>query len=199
MSILKNIVTTALLLLSVSAVTAHANLIQNGGFEEGDFTGWTHSGNLDHTEVRPAHKHDGSLGAMLGAIDQDGFLSQALPTLIGQKYELTYWLYSDGKAASHFSTTVGGSVFFDQSGIPFQTYTEYTFDFIASSTSTMLQFGFFNTLGFLGLDDISVVAVNAIPEPETTGLLALGLMAVVLSRRRKQSTSTQKQRHARDD
>jgi hypothetical protein len=186
MRILKNIVTSAIFLLSVIAVTAHANLIQNGGFEEGDFTGWTHSGNLDHTEVRPAYKHDGNFGAMLGPINPDGILSQAVATSIGQKYALSYWLFSDGKTASHFSTTVGGRVFFDQSDIPFQPYTEYTFDFIASSTSTMLQFGFFHTRGFLGLDDISVVAVKAIPEPETTGLLALGLMGIVLTRRRKQ-------------
>jgi hypothetical protein len=37
---------TGLLALSVSQ-SIRANLITNGGFEKGDFTGWTQSGNTD--------------------------------------------------------------------------------------------------------------------------------------------------------
>jgi hypothetical protein len=186
MTIFKKILSITIVLFSFSAVTVHAALIQNGGFEDGDFTGWTRSGSSDHTEVRPGVGNAGSYGAVLGAQKEDGFLSQTFTTLKGGKYELIYWLFSDGKIENHFSTTVDGHAFFDQMNIPVQAYSRYVFDFIATSSATTLRFGFFNSPGFLRLDDVSVVPLQAIPEPGTTGLFLLGLMGLALNRRSKQ-------------
>src|SRR2546428_2230513 len=67
-----------LLMLLVVAVIAlglgfprwtSANLITNGGFEAGDFTGWALSGNVSgSTLVEPIAAHTPNFGALLGAI-----------------------------------------------------------------------------------------------------------------------------------
>jgi hypothetical protein len=183
MNIFRKILSITFLIFSFSALTAHAALIQNGGFEDGEFTAWTRSGSSDHTDVRPGYGHAGSYGAVLGAQKEDGFLSQTFTTLKGGKYELIFWLFSDGKIENHFSTTVDGHSFFDQMNIPAQAYTRYVFDFIASSSATTLRFGFFNTPGFLRLDDVSIVSLQAIPEPGTTALLFLGLIGLAFNHR----------------
>lgn len=55
------------------------NLIVNCGFETGDFTGWTQSGNTGGTSVtnNPADVWSGTFAASLGPVGSDGFLTQS--------------------------------------------------------------------------------------------------------------------------
>lgn len=41
--------------------------ITNGGFETGDFTGWTLGGNTGYTGVTGSYAHSGNFGAYFGA------------------------------------------------------------------------------------------------------------------------------------
>ena len=82
------------------------SLVQNGGFETGDFTGWTLVGNTivynwrGNSTVYDAVEdaasgydvvHSGTYGAFLGD-DQLATLSQSLTTVAGQNYLLSFWL-----------------------------------------------------------------------------------------------------------
>ena len=89
----------------------------NGGFETGDFTGWTRSGNLGFTSVTnsPFYVNSGNFGASLGPVGSDGFLSQTLQTTPGTAYIVSFALRSDGLTANDFSASWGGQTFFSTS------------------------------------------------------------------------------------
>ena len=59
-------------------VSGGGNLVVNGGFETGDFTGWTETQNLGATFVSPSYAHSGNDGAALGAVGSDNSLAQRL-------------------------------------------------------------------------------------------------------------------------
>ena len=163
-----------------------ANLITNGGFEAGDFTGWTLSGNVSgSTLVAPIAAHTGNFGALLGAIGSLNFLSQTLTTVPGTAYEITFWQLFDGGLPNEFSVSWGGTVLSDLVNHAATPYAQYTLRVVAPGPSTVLQFGSRDDPGFLRLDD---VAVNSVAEPGTLLLLAsslAGLWGIRWRRRRR--------------
>jgi PKD repeat protein len=84
------------------AITAGAagNIVSNGGFETGGFSGWNTSGNFASTSVNTGsvYAHSGTYGAILGPVGSLGYLSQTLTTTPGTSYLLSFWLNSpDGQ------------------------------------------------------------------------------------------------------
>jgi FecR-like protein len=143
---------------SIVSTPAGPNVVVNGGFETGNFTGWVLSGNTGFTGVSSAYAHTGNFGAFLGPIGSDGFLSQTLSTAVGTPYIVSFSLLSDGGTPNDFSGSWGRSTFFSQTDIPAGNWRNLSFTTdVATGTSTVLQFGFRNDPGFLGLDDVTVI------------------------------------------
>ncbi len=166
---------TAALIGASTSMARAANIVTNGGFETGDFSGFTQSGNTGSTFVSTTNPHTGTYAADLGPAGALGFLSQSLATTPGQTYQLSYFLASTDTAPNNeFQTSVGGTKLFDQVNIPTQAYTQYTFNFVPTGTSTDLTFGFRDNPRNFYLDDVSVNNVTAVPTPSSTlGLLTL--------------------------
>lgn len=160
-------------------------LVQNGGFETGDFTGWTQSGNTAYTSVASGSRyaHSGTYGAALGPSGTLGYLTQFLPTTPGQGYVLSLWLDSPNVTGSYtpneFSVSWNGITLFDRVNIGEIGWTNLQFLVTATNYSTALQFGFRDDPTYLSLDDVSVTLftgpmVQTVPATGTNFSLAWG-------------------------
>lgn len=159
---------------------AQADLVKNGGFETGDFSEWTRSGDPAYTYVNGNDPHSGDYAAVFGPQDGLGYISQNLATSAGESYYITFWLGNAGLPSNQFVVQWDGKTIFDITDVGYQVYTQYNFTEVASGTSTNLTFGFQHTPVFWYFDDISV---NAVPVPPAAWLLGSGLLGLIGLRR----------------
>ena len=140
-------------------------LVQNGGFETGDFTGWTlvgEGGNVNFVDsgsyITP---HSGSYAAALGEVGTTlATLSQTLATSVGQTYLLSLWLDSpnvNSSTPNKFTVAWNGVTLFNKSNIGRIGWTNLQFTVKSTAASTVLQFGARDDNYYLGLDDVSVM------------------------------------------
>jgi Ca2+-binding RTX toxin-like protein len=144
------------------------NLVQNPGFETGDFTNWTLSGNTGFTSVTTDKPHSGSYAAHLGPIGSLGFItqSQQVSTIAGGQYTFSWWLANDDPGTpSEFVASWNGTTVLDQVDVPPQAYKLYSYTVNATSASTPLQFGFRQDPAWLDLDDVSVTFIGMTNTP----------------------------------
>lgn len=162
-----------------AASAAHANQVVNGGFETGDFSGWsTVIGPFSGVDAVAAHS--GSFGAFTGEFDTVGTISQDIATVAGTSYSVEFWLRSDGETPNRFFVSWDGVALMDATDLAAFPYTHYVLNAVAAGATTTLQFGFRNDNGFTEFDDISVTAV---PEPSSYVLFGLGLLTLGWMRR----------------
>jgi len=138
-------------------------LISNGGFETGDFTGWSLSGNATNMYVTGISQfvESGNYAARLGPIGALGYLSQSnIPTVTNQTYLLSFWLENpDGGLPNEFNVSWNGNIIYDQTNLPQFGWTNMQFAVTAVGATSTLQFGFRNDPQFFGLDAVSLTAV----------------------------------------
>jgi hypothetical protein len=156
----------ASLAFTIISVDTNQPIVINGGFEDGDLTGWTLDANSEDSLVTTngVFVHSGSYGFATGQAGSPGYLSQTLATTPGQNYLLSLWLEnpenSYGATPNQFMVLWNGTALFSQTNLPFMDWTNLQFVVNATSASTVLEFGFGDTPYFLGLDDISVTPLS---------------------------------------
>ena len=162
-------------------------LDSNGGFETGDFSFWTMSGNLNSAyglvTTNSSYVHSGNYGAQLGPAGALGFLSQTLTTSIGQLYLISLWLNSlNGATPNEFLVSWNGTNLYDQVNVGATGWTNLQFFATAAGTNTVLEFGLRNDPSYFGLDDIVVYPVTP-PQLQTmtltNGTISFGWSAQV--------------------
>jgi len=152
------------------------NLITNGSFEFGDKTNWMdeidcnlniilYSEGADDGPYQSSHPGNPTYVAKGGCVGERDRLSQIFLTTPGSSYTLTYWLYDDGGPGPiYFSASIDGTVipgsvidYPDGETDPGFAWTQYSFTFTASSTSTELTFEIQQAPDYFYLTSISVV------------------------------------------
>lgn len=173
--------------VSISA-PAQANLITNGGFETGDLTGWTASGELTFMGVDEDDPHSGTYGFYSGAAYEFDFIEQNLATVAGATYRLTYWLASrERRNQTRFLAEWDGVEVDSFLNVNPFGYSEFSFDLVAVDDLTTLRFGFMHFFDYWVLDDVSVELVSLpvlVPEPGTLALFGAALLGMTAARRR---------------
>jgi hypothetical protein len=179
------------------------NLVANCGFETGDFTGWTLSGNDVPNELGNLYgvegtdpldgisPNSGSFHAFIADLDSNATtLAQTLHTKAGDLYDVSFYLAQDTTPSTQYSNELivdfGATTLVSLNAMPVQGYTLYTFAVAATSTSTPISFTIGNGLGETLLDDVKVTdTVAPTPEPSTWSLFLLGGFVLLLAQKRR--------------
>ena len=149
------------------------SIVQNGGFETGDFTGWTESGDSSSTLIttNASYVHSGYYSAELGPPSTPGDLSQNLATYPGQTYLLSFWLRNPtGGTPNKFQALWNNTLVVAQTNLTSTAWNNFQILVAATGTVTPLQFGIIDQPDYLALDDISVTPVALLSFKSTARL-----------------------------
>jgi hypothetical protein len=184
--------------VALSGPAARANLVLNPGFETGDFTDWSVTG--DGISIDTLFPNTGCCDAAFTATTTDpdaGVLSQTLSTMVGKSYTLSFAVLDEAGFSGDtftiqfggFSATITGDTAAPPGDLP-SLYTAETFavpgaDIVSGSTVLAFE-GLSDPISGINwnLDDASVTAVST-PEPSTWALLVVAFACLGIRRQLK--------------
>lgn len=142
--------------LGAGIEVGYANLIDNGGFETGDLTGWTVVGDPTYFFFSGDYAHSGQVGGQFGNYTVPSYIEQTFPTVAGGHYLVSCWLYCDGQSPEEFDILWDGATNFDLFDPPGTGWTNIQTTVTATGPSSTVAFGFRDDVSWLGFDDVSV-------------------------------------------
>jgi hypothetical protein len=163
--------TTGLVQTRQFTVLVAQELVQDGGFEAGDFAYWNLVGTdaagynyVDDGTYTDLAPNSGYYFAALGEAGSLAYLSQTLPTRAGQPYLLSFWLQNSALGSptttpNQFMAQWNGSTLTNIVNAGEFDWTDMAYAVVAAGTSTVLQFASRNDPGVFALDDVSVVPI----------------------------------------
>jgi hypothetical protein len=173
--------------LTACAGTSSANILTNPGFE--DITAWGYLFTLGDTcGYTTDASHTGTRSFLFGEADDVINLSQAVPFVNGQEYELSFWVLNYGVGNDFLSVSIFASdapeTTYLQGGVPtgLESWEQVNLNFTVPAVGDYYRFvfkGYDNNAAFY-IDDVSLTAV---PTSGTAGMLGIGGLAAVRRRR----------------
>lgn len=157
-----------LALAFAGAPAVATNLVVNGGFETGNFSGW-------NTQPAPAGSlfsvsaasYTGSNGALFGATSsQHDQIWQNIPTDISSAYTISFWVYNEGTGGDSLRVLWNGAVVYNGTpiAIPQGVWTNVSILVSADvlSRTSELRFAAYDGPAFVYIDDIVIESDNLI-------------------------------------
>lgn len=154
----------------VAAPASATNLVVNGDFETGNFTGWRQGGNTTSTGVEAGNQFGGIYSAYFGPTKSSGYIEQTLATKAGTRYVLSFALANDKATPNFFSASINGVVIKSLTNSPAFAYRPEIFRFTADANGTsVLRFTFKHKpeLTRFHLDNVVVEEDIALPPAGT--------------------------------
>jgi parallel beta-helix repeat protein len=153
----------------VTSTGGPVNLVANGNFATGDFTGWTLGGNSADPTFGPEIYIDrnaqgaSTYAAGMGSVGSDGTLSQTIATTPGQTYTLSFWLQNNESPSAtdggnDFQAIWNGQTLLSLTNAAQSGYTEYTYTVNATGSTSTLEFSAMNGPNQWDLDNISLTS-----------------------------------------
>jgi hypothetical protein len=165
----------ALSAVALSSTNANAaNLIVNGGFETGDFSGWTADPVSYPMYIVTSPVYQGKYAAQIAGYDYGpDTLTQTVSDTANQNYYLSFYIYQSppGPTVSLDVTWNGATVISDIAPTTGDFWKHFVTQVIGTGSDT-LQFIDANNPGFDYLDNVSLT--TSIPEPATWAMMMLG-------------------------
>jgi hypothetical protein len=172
---------------SVTLVAYPSQLVQDGGFESGNFIDWTQSGDVNDSEYvydDPPIAHSGNYLALIQAHTGLFYLSQNLTTTPGQPYLVSFWILNESLISpSQFLVNWAGTNLVNLNPVPTTGFAWENMQYVvtAISASSQLQIGIQydanpSSGDYIGLDDVSVTALpipTFQPATKSTGSITL--------------------------
>jgi hypothetical protein len=170
---------------------SHAfNLVTNGGFETGDFSGWSLNGTPSTLfAVTDFDPHSGEYMMVIADYEtENDQIYQVVPTTSGELYFVEFWLRNLGIGEDRLQVFWEGDLVLEQQ--PIQTahnvWAKFTVPVTATTNGSELRLGGFDVPLAINFDDISV---TTIPEPSSLVLSAAGIALTTLRTMRRSKNS----------
>jgi hypothetical protein len=132
------------------------NFVVNGGFESGDFDGWTLGGDTRYDRVITYNVQSGDYAARFAGFGSDTVLSQYISTPVEANYLVSYWLAGDGQFPNDIAVSFGEQMLFSQVDVSPFSYTQYSFNVWATAPISTLEFDARDDPAYFYLDDVFV-------------------------------------------
>lgn len=181
--------------LAAASSAMATNMVVNGNFSTGNLAGWDQSG-VDPSAYNRVESGN-VLGVQqnfleMGAVGGSSSISQLIPTLTGHGYNISFdWLVPNDSSTDFMTTTFGGTTGFNTVATTQSNWVQESFNAVATSSSTALQFTARNDPNWYYISNISVTAAP-VPEIPVSLMLSIGLLVPLASKRLRARRQTLK-------